>query len=101
MISFNFDEYCCGCGSCKNSCPVNAIAMKANFEGFLMPEINKEICINCDKCDKVCPYENTKVDIEKFSLNDLIIKRLTCIIHRSLKGKIQHQEVLCMICHVA
>lgn len=46
MISFNFDEYCCGCGSCKNSCPVNAIAMKANFEGFLMPEINKEICIN-------------------------------------------------------
>lgn len=75
MISFNFDEYCCGCGSCKNSCPVNAIAMKANFEGFLMPEINKEICINCDKCDKVCPYENTKVDIEKFSLNDFDNKK--------------------------
>lgn len=75
MISFNFNEHCCGCGSCKNSCPVNAITMKADTEGFLMPEINKEICINCEKCDKVCPYENTKVDIKKFSLSDFDNKK--------------------------
>lgn len=101
MISFNFDEYCCGCGSCKNSCPVNAIAMKANFEGFLMPEINKEICINCDKCDKVCPYENTKVDIEKFSLNDFDNKKAYLYYSSKSERKDSASGGLCMICHVA
>jgi coenzyme F420-reducing hydrogenase beta subunit len=70
MINFDFEENCCGCGSCYNACPVNAISMKPNAEGFLMPIIDNDKCINCSKCDKVCPYLNTKVDYSKFSLDD-------------------------------
>lgn len=46
---------CCGCSSCVQKCPQNAIEMKANNEGFFYPKINKEKCINCGVCVKVCP----------------------------------------------
>lgn len=46
---------CCGCSSCAQKCPKNAIEMKENEEGFLYPIINKEKCINCGLCRKVCP----------------------------------------------
>lgn len=54
-------EECTGCGACMNACPVNAIKMVENEEGFIEPYIEKEKCINCGKCNKCCPklnYEN-------------------------------------------
>ena len=48
-------EDCCGCSACYNSCPVNAIEMKYDQEGFWYPFINEELCIHCNKCKKVCP----------------------------------------------
>ncbi len=47
-------ERCTGCGACYNICPVSAIAMEANAEGFQNPHINKETCIQCGLCDSVC-----------------------------------------------
>ena len=51
-------DNCCGCGSCMQKCPKNAITMKENDEGFLYPVIDKEKCINCGLCEKVCPQLN-------------------------------------------
>lgn len=51
-------EYCTGCGACYNLCPVNAIEMKHNKEGFLEPVIDAEKCINCGLCIKKCPAYN-------------------------------------------
>jgi len=45
---------CTGCGACEAVCPVMAIKMEENEEGFLYPNANKEICMNCGKCDRVC-----------------------------------------------
>lgn len=58
MIDFDFDTYCSGCGACMNTCPVGAIVMKENTEGFLIPKIDLEICVKCGKCDSVCPHLN-------------------------------------------
>lgn len=49
------EERCCGCAACFNSCPVNAIEMKENEDGFLYPFVKEEICINCGKCVRACP----------------------------------------------
>lgn len=46
---------CCGCSSCVQKCPKNAISMIENEEGFLYPIIDKEKCIDCGLCSKVCP----------------------------------------------
>lgn len=53
-------EKCTGCAACMNSCPVSAIEMKENKEGFLMPYIDQESCIHCSICDKICPILTVK-----------------------------------------
>ena len=48
-------ERCCGCSACYSICPVNAIEMVDDDEGFEYPYINTNICIKCNKCKRVCP----------------------------------------------
>ena len=47
-------EECYGCGSCENKCPVNAIEMVYDEDGFLYPNILSDLCINCGMCINVC-----------------------------------------------
>ena len=51
---------CTGCTACKSICPVNAISMLEDEEGFLQPIIDKSLCTNCGLCAKICPVENPK-----------------------------------------
>lgn len=44
---------CTGCGACNAICPVSAIEIRLNKEGFLSPHVN-ERCINCGLCQQVC-----------------------------------------------
>ena len=46
---------CCGCEACYNSCPVDAINIHEDTEGFFYPQIDGSKCIECGKCDKACP----------------------------------------------
>ena len=48
-------DLCYGCGACFNKCPQKAITMKPNKVGFLYPEIDESLCIDCKLCQKVCP----------------------------------------------
>lgn len=50
-------ENCCGCSACYSVCPVGAIKMQKDNEGFLYPEIDNKICINCNKCINVCSFK--------------------------------------------
>lgn len=51
-------DECTGCMACRFVCPRSAIDMSENAEGFLYPRVNKDQCIDCGLCDKVCPIEN-------------------------------------------
>lgn len=55
-------EECNGCTACKSICPVNAISMQVDAEGFKIPVIDEEKCINCNMCIKVCPTEKIIAD---------------------------------------
>ncbi len=58
MINITDKLDCCGCTACKNKCPKNAIEMRPDEEGFIYPYIDREKCIECGLCDKVCPILN-------------------------------------------
>lgn len=57
MIAENISE-CCGCGGCKNICPVNAITISLWQNGNRTAVIDKSKCIKCSACDTVCPIQN-------------------------------------------
>ena len=58
VINPNEKSMCSGCMACVNSCPVNAITIVRDSEGFYYPEIKKEKCVDCGMCEKVCQYRN-------------------------------------------
>lgn len=47
-------DKCTGCTVCKSVCPVNAISMIEDKNGFYYPHIDREKCIDCGKCAKTC-----------------------------------------------
>lgn len=58
----DLEEKCTGCSSCENICPVDAISLKENINGFLNPVISFNQCTNCGLCVKHCPVVNCKYD---------------------------------------
>jgi len=52
---------CTGCHACYAICPVDAISMVPNIEGFLYPYINNDLCIDCGKCVLVCPINRISI----------------------------------------
>ncbi len=50
---------CTGCGACYNKCPVGAISMQENEEGFLIPVVDESKCTNCGLCKKSCPVASS------------------------------------------
>lgn len=63
-------EECCGCAACMNICPVNAITMQPDDEGFLYPKIGKG-CVGCNACVRVCPMKKqlkTKTPVAAYGI---------------------------------
>lgn len=54
---------CCGCGACSIICPVHAITLEEDEEGFLYPKIDETKCIKCHSCIKICPLKTKKEEI--------------------------------------
>lgn len=53
---------CCGCGACVSKCPVNAISLKKDDEGFVYPVTDSSACIGCGQCEDACPvYDGGQV----------------------------------------
>ncbi len=63
MIKVEEKSSCSGCHACANACPENCIQMVSDEEGFWYPQVDKEKCIDCGLCEKVCPIiHNWKPD---------------------------------------
>ncbi len=58
MINIQDKEVCCGCNACVQRCPKHCIRMQEDSEGFLYPQVDESLCIDCGLCEKVCPMLN-------------------------------------------
>lgn len=67
MIQFDFKKFCTGCGGCIDICPRHCIMPIINH-GFMIPNINKEQCINCGLCNKVCPVINSQTNNKQINI---------------------------------
>ena len=64
-LSFKKKEICCGCGICVAKCPAHCIKMQEDSEGFFYPEVDRNLCINCNLCAKICPFEKQEKNPKK------------------------------------
>lgn len=57
-ILFGDKRNCCGCSACYSICPVGAITMTEDQEGFLYPKVDHDKCVKCYQCQKVCAFKD-------------------------------------------
>ena len=69
MIALSDKDRCTACGACVQICPVRAVSLQEDKEGFEYPFINDEICINCAKCKIVCPIKKRAAIVTLFYNN--------------------------------
>lgn len=68
MIEIKNPADCCGCTACASICAHDAITMKPDALGFLYPEVDKDKCVDCCLCEKVCAFNDhydTSLNLEK------------------------------------
>ena len=68
MINIIEKKDCCGCNACAQICPKQCIVMSADNEGFLYPQVNNTVCIDCGLCEKVCPVINQNAPQEPLAV---------------------------------
>lgn len=49
---------CTGCTACISVCPKSCISESTDHEGFMIPVIKPDDCIDCGLCERVCPALN-------------------------------------------
>lgn len=76
---------CYGCRACLNACTHNAIVMTEDEEGFSYPQINKDGCISCGLCKKVCPFDFT-INKNKYISANCLIHSESRVVHNSSSG---------------
>lgn len=79
MIQILEKAKCVGCYACYSCCPLECITMEADNEGFSYPRVDQDVCIDCRKCEKVCPIIQkpalqsfSKVSLAAYSKNEQI-----------------------------
>ncbi len=72
LFFINDKANCSGCTACANVCPTSCIELQPDDEGFYYPYYDVEKCIDCKKCEKVCPIFNSKnegnIEIDQFAV---------------------------------
>lgn len=82
-IEISSPSQCCGCSACVQKCPKKAICMKFDAEGFMYPQIDDNLCIDCGACVKVCHLTQENINFNNlieplsycaYNTNDAILK---------------------------
>lgn len=62
MIQLQEKKHCCGCQACAQICPKGCITMAEDEEGFRYPQVDADKCVQCGRCEAVCPVLHSAED---------------------------------------
>lgn len=66
MIKIDNKIDCCGCNACADVCGKHAISFVTDDEGFWYPQVDRDRCVDCGLCNKVCPIQNKADYIKRY-----------------------------------
>lgn len=67
-------KHCSGCSACATACPANAIRMLPDAEGFCVPKISKDKCVDCGLCIRICPAQKNVHPVDADPLQVYAVK---------------------------
>lgn len=83
------DLLCSGCGTCNTVCNHNAISMeKTPSMGLLYAKVDKNKCINCGLCLKMCPSAHAIEQKRQITQEDVVGNIKGCYVGRTLNHEI-------------
>ena len=82
MIHITDKVNCCGCNACGDICGKQAISFKTDNEGFWYPEVDKDKCVDCGLCEKVCPI----IQADSLKKNDFDIPKCFAAQNKNLES---------------
>lgn len=74
-VSNKENRNCCGCGLCEVLCPVGALSLKHDKEGFAYPMVDGQKCIGCKRCLNCCSFTEEFVNNYSKKINTSYIAR--------------------------
>ncbi len=77
---------CCGCSACASACPVSAIRMTEDADGFIVPRIDTDLCIDCGLCARVCDFKKTHAGQSNIEKAFSLVVKDTAVLKRSTSG---------------
>lgn len=83
MIKLEDKKDCCGCNVCVDICPVKAISLKTDDEGFWYPNVDVGLCTECKLCENRCP----QIVISRIKKNDFEYPICYAAVHKNLETR--------------
>ena len=83
MKLYQSKDQCCGCCSCVDVCPKNAITFEMDDKGFYYPKVDKKLCVSCGLCTSVCAFKTGKNDEKVYVQKALAVKHKEKQVHMS------------------
>ena len=86
MICIDKKDKCCGCKACQQICPVDAIKMTTDKEGFWYPNVDMNKCVLCNRCEEVCPMLHSPTENQSKQTAYIIQNKQNDILSESTSG---------------
>lgn len=85
-IAIKDKSLCCGCMACANVCPKDAIRAVPDENGFLYPQVDPQLCVECGLCEKTCDFTQKQQAVHAPQKAVSLIHKDSSVVKNSTSG---------------